>query len=177
MESIINKDDALIKEYLEVKRKIVDRVNNDSSVDDYYRRKMEYILTEGNIEWFIDAIDEAISISKLSKNAQDLVCGDSVMTLIDHEYILGSGDETDKDYSFKTKEECYTQCDKIKENSYTGDYEPLEKDYKILKVEKREGTLDDNYDWIIDKYENGCHFYIKTDSIYSDNIEIAYIQY
>lgn len=49
------------------------------------------------------------------------------------------------------------------------------KDYHILEAKERKGTLEDNLDWMIDKNEKGWTFFMKVDSIYNDNIEIAYI--
>lgn len=179
MSILINKDAELIKDYIELRKKIIDKVRNSSEeeVDEYYKRKLEYILEEDKTEWLVSAIDDGISKNKMSEKIYKFLIRNysEGIHVVEHKYILGSTDDMMRNYSFETMEELNAKIEELKEDAYADDYDPMG-DYEILETKVRKGTIEDNYDWMIDRYENGWMFFIKADSIYNDDIEIAYIE-
>lgn len=75
MQPLINKDDELIKEYIELRAKIIEKVKNSSEeeVDGYYKRKLEYILQEGKTELLVSAIDD-VAFLKIKCHLKSIIC-------------------------------------------------------------------------------------------------------
>ncbi len=69
MKPIINKEDDLVKRYLQVREELLKFARND----DKLKNIMDYILSEGKIESILYHYDKNITFSKLSKKAKRLL--------------------------------------------------------------------------------------------------------
>lgn len=166
MKPIINKEDDLVKRYLQVREELLEFARND----DKLKNIMDYILSEGKIESILYHYDKNITFSKLSKKAKRLLESyDPPLEIVENEYI--AHEHRNGTFSFKTEDERTTYLKQISEEY---DFDAFSS-YDVCEIKEIKGSLEDNYDYLIDKYEDGCDLFILADSILSDNIKIAII--
>ena len=114
---------------------------------------------------------EIQKIDKLSENARSLLdCYDPILDVVEYEYI--THEHRSGTFSFKTKKE---RTNYLKKISKDNDFDAFSS-YDVCEIKEIKGSLEDNYDYLIEKYEDGCDLFILADSILSDNIKIAIIE-
>jgi hypothetical protein len=167
MRPIINKEDDLVKRYLQVREELLKFAYND----DKLKTMIDYILEEGKIESVLYRYDKSITLNKLSKKARKLIDSyDPVLDIVENKYI--AHEHRKGSFSFKTKRE---RTNYLKKISKDYDFDAFSS-YDICEIKEIKGSLEDNYDYLIEKYEDGCELFILADSILSDNIKIAIIE-
>ena len=172
MRSIINKDDDLISRYLNIRQELIDSFKkskkyDDNEFNDYWLSNV--IEKEGRIDSLLYEYDKTISKYKLSNNANSLV-NENIIILVDNDFIIY--EYRHGAISFKTKEEQILWLDK---ESIENDYNAFKK-FNCFELSEIKGTIDDNYNYFMDKYENGYTIIIKSDSLYTNNLIGCFIE-
>lgn len=168
MKPIKNKEDKLIKEYLNIRNKLISEFEKSTKDSDFKDIWLSEVEKTGNVDSLLYNYDNESMESKLSEKAKSLVTGyDTVVEIVEHDFIIH--EHRYGTLSFKTKEERHQW---LKNKSEECDYDAFN-DFDCLDIKEIKGSLEDNYDDFIDKYENGEEIYVKADSIYSNNIKVA----
>jgi hypothetical protein len=183
MRPIVNKDNELIKRYLEVRQELIEEFkknfdtnfftydNLEHHLDNWLRENIEI---DGKIDSLLVDYDDHITSTKLSEKAKELL---DLMLIVDYDYIAYDDNSyKPKLNSFKNINEQAKWIEKLEK-----EYEYLEKEYDFnfyyLEIKEIIGSLEDNYDELYEKYENGDALFIRVDSIYTNNIKIAVLSY
>ena len=172
---IVNKEDVLIKSYLEIREQVIEAFKLSLSENDKYDFKTTWLReveTNGNIDSLVTHYDNYLMSSKLTDKGKRLLTGyDSTLTVVEHDFIIH--EHRYGTLSFKTDEERFEWLTMMSKNNVYDAFEVFD----VADMKEWKGTLDDNYDMIVDMYENvGCECFIKVDSIFSTNIKIGFIQ-
>lgn len=175
MRPIVNKDNVLIKKYLDVRQELIEefKKNFDTNFFTYEQNYLDNWLTEnielkGEIDSLLIDYDDHITSTKLSERAKELL---DLMLIVDYDYIAYDDNSYNpKLVSFKSHNELAEWVEKKeKSNEFNIFY--------YLEIKEIEGSLDDNYNELVEKYENGDALFIQVDSIYTNNIKIAILNY
>lgn len=167
MRPIINKEDDLVKRYLQVREELLDFAYNNSKL----KNILDFILEEGRMDSLIHHYDMDLTLNKLPKKARELLDSyDPDLEIVENVYI--THEHRSGTFSFKTKKE---RTNYLKKISKEYDFDAFSS-YDVCEIKEIKGTLEDNHDYLREKYENGCELFILADSILSDNIKIAIIE-
>lgn len=170
MRPIVNKDNVLIKKYLDVRQELIEefKKNFDTNFFTYEQHYLDNWLTEnielkGDIDSLLIDYDDHITSTKLSERAKELL---DLMLIVDYEYIVY--DDNSYDPKLKSFKNINDRNDWLEKSN---------DDFYYLEIKEIEGSLDDNYGELVEKYENGDALFIQVDSIYTKNIKIAILNY
>jgi hypothetical protein len=152
--SIVNKDNELIKTYLTTRENIINELKNNNFSIDYWLNDNE------SDDWLINLYDDHITSTKLSEKSKKLL---DLMLIVDYDYIIYD----DNSYNPKLKS--------FKNVNDRNDCQKLNNYY--LDIKEIDGSLEDNYDELVENFENGDALFIQVDSIYTNNIRIAILNY
>ena len=167
MRPIINKEDDLVKRYLQVREELLTFARNDSKL----KTMMDWIIENNEIESILTHYDRNLTFDKLPENARSLLdCYDPILDVVEYEYI--THEHRSGTFSFKTKKE---RTNYLKKISKDNDFDAFSS-YDVCEIKEIKGSLEDNHDYLIEKYEDGCELFILADSILSANIKIAIIE-
>lgn len=164
---IVHLDDPIVKKYLEVRKELIENVLpllEDSSL-------LEMSIEDGKVDSILSYYDSIkLRSSSLSDKSKRLLSGyDPTVQIVQYKYVAYYYRERAK--FFKTVEDRKKWVDDlIKDNP---DYNPMD-DYEFVDLVEVKGSLDDNYDSIIDGNEDGKYWFILASSIYSENIILGH---
>jgi hypothetical protein len=155
MISIVNKDNELIKKYLDVQKELIEELKKINTVySNNWLTKMEFDL--------LYVYDDYITSTKLSNKTKELL---DLMIIVDYDYIAYN------DYSYNPESISFENADDRKNWLKNKSHQ-----YYTLEINEIEGSLEDNYS-LIENYNDGDAIFIKADSVYSNNIKIAILKY
>lgn len=175
MKPIVNTEDELIKSYLKIREKLIEKFKNSKLYDENENFKnvwIERVNESGNVDSLLYNYDKNLLFDKLSEKSKKLFDGyDPIIIIVADDFILYEhryGIE-----SFKTEDERYEW---LKQFSEDNDYDALE-DFSQIDLKEIEGNIDDNTEKIIKNAENCIITFIKASSIFSDNIIVGIEKY
>lgn len=164
MLSIVNKDNELIKKYLDARKELKEDFIKifDDNPQHYLKIMLELIDSHSEKDTLLYKYDDYITTTKLSNKAKELL---DLMIIVDYDYIAYDDNSYSPDVaSFENADERKIWL-KDKSNYYY-----------TLEINEIKGSLEDNVS-LNDNYDDGDALFIKADSIYSDNIKIAILKY
>jgi len=164
MKPIVNKDNDLISRYLSIRQELIEefkKSNDKNKFNDYWLSS--FVENKGDVDSLLYEYDKSITKSKLSEKSY-IIIDDGNVVIVEHDFI--AYEHRHGVESFKTKEE---RKDWLSKKSKEYDYNAF-KVFDCLELKELKGTIDDNYENFIEKYENGYTIFIKSDSLFSDNL-------
>ena len=162
---ILNKEDSIIKSYLEARENLINLYIQSGGEKDFLP-----LSSIDSVDGILRYYDRKLTEKKLSKKAYQYIHGYSeIVMLVEHEWVFFVYDSySPKLESFRTEKELKNFC-----KEYDEEYD--ENDFRIVKLNQINGNFEDNLSLIDKKNENGFYIFIKSDSLYSDNIIIGFI--
>jgi len=170
MKSIVNKDNDLISRYLKIRQELIEEYKKTTCEDEEFRKYFlsKFVEKDGSVDSLLFEYDRSIIKSKLTEKSYNLI-DENYLELVDNDFI--AYEHRYGHVSFKTKEERTEWLIKKSDD----DYDAF-KFFDCIELKEIKGTIENNYNDFINKIENGYVIFIKSDSLFSDNLICNFIE-
>jgi len=167
MKPVVNKEDDIIKSYLEIREKLIQATRKNA--DSTYNNIIDDAIENGRIDSILYIYDCILTRSKLSKKCKTLYGKrDKLLTVVDYDFIIH--EHREGTMSFCSDKDRH---DWLVEFSDENDCDAFAF-FEQFELVEYEGSLDDNYDMIIKNIEDGKDCFIRVDSIFSPNLIMTF---